>query len=377
MRPFMKWNLSPSKSVSFRAGTLLASLFLAACSQGRLEVDVNKSVQTNANAADHIAWESSDYHPTALFGKWHMDKADQKEVCDTLLARTDEELTLFEEEFKKPANKSLISSCKEELMDRLETHWKVADAALEEVSLSFKFKPTLETRDFSAGYTAFTGDVAPKEIVLTFDDGPHGEYTSSILDTLDKTNAKAMFFEMGKNVRLHPELSRKVAEGGHLVGSHSNTHLCLPSSDRCQTNNKGVRLTYAQAVADIMAGHQAVYDAIGWVDPIFRFPYGENTPELKAFLKSKGVGNFSWNMDSEDWRSQPVERVVENSIAQVRKQGRGVILFHDIQHRTTLALPRFLSKLYFEGFNVVVVNSQTAMKDRKNSALVKLKPNLP
>lgn len=359
--------------MNVRSAVLLTSLALAACSKGRLEVDINKSVQANAAAADHISWESSEYNPMALFGKWQLDRADKDDVCGVLKARSNEDLTLFEEEIKKEENLALVAPCREELLARLDGHWKTADAALEEVSLSFKFKPVLETRDFSQGYYAVNGDVAPKEIVLTFDDGPHGEYTENILKTLKQVDAKAMFFAMGKSVRKNPEALKKVAAAGHIIGSHSMTHSCLPSSDLCQRSNGGRRLSYAEGAAEIMGGHQAVYDVLGWVDPIFRFPYGESSVELKKLLKSKGVGEFYWSIDSNDWRNQSVEGVIQMVMDQVKSRNRGIILFHDIQHKTTLALPRVLSQLYFGGYNLVVVNSETAMKDRKNSGLVKLK----
>jgi peptidoglycan/xylan/chitin deacetylase (PgdA/CDA1 family) len=51
---------------------------------------------------------------------------------------------------------------------------------------------------FSKGYKTFSGELAPKEVILTFDDGPHSTYTDRILGTLESVNAKALFFAMGK-----------------------------------------------------------------------------------------------------------------------------------------------------------------------------------
>ncbi len=63
-------------------------------------------------------------------------------------------------------------------------------------------------------------------------------------------------------------------------------------------------LTFDEAVAEIKGGHQAVFDAVGWVDPFFRFPYGESSNELKKYLKANSVGEFFLNVDSEDWKAQ-------------------------------------------------------------------------
>ena len=62
-------------------------------------------------------------------------------------------------------------------------------------------------------------------IFLTFDDGPRPEVTPWVLDLLDKYNAKATFFCIGKNVELFPELFEEVKRRGHAVGNHSYSHV--------------------------------------------------------------------------------------------------------------------------------------------------------
>lgn len=62
-------------------------------------------------------------------------------------------------------------------------------------------------------------------IFLTFDDGPRPEVTPWVLDLLDKYNAKATFFCIGKNVEMFPELFEEVKRRGHAVGNHSYSHV--------------------------------------------------------------------------------------------------------------------------------------------------------
>ena len=64
-----------------------------------------------------------------------------------------------------------------------------------------------------------------KIIYLSFDDGPHPVITPFILDELNKYNAKASFFCIGKNVVLYPDVYKRIIEEGHAVGNHSFTHL--------------------------------------------------------------------------------------------------------------------------------------------------------
>lgn len=62
-------------------------------------------------------------------------------------------------------------------------------------------------------------------IYLSFDDGPNAAVTKFILDELNKYNAKATFFCIGKNVVANPALYQQILENGHAVGNHTYDHL--------------------------------------------------------------------------------------------------------------------------------------------------------
>ncbi len=63
-----------------------------------------------------------------------------------------------------------------------------------------------------------------EKVVLTFDDGPHPKHTLRILDILDNYNVKAVFFMIGKNIKAHPKIAKEVANRGHQIGIHSQSH---------------------------------------------------------------------------------------------------------------------------------------------------------
>jgi peptidoglycan/xylan/chitin deacetylase (PgdA/CDA1 family) len=72
-----------------------------------------------------------------------------------------------------------------------------------------------------------------KRLYLTFDDGPHPEVTTFVLDELKKHDAKASFFCIGKNVAAYPAIYRRIIEEGHAVGNHSFSHMrSLQKNDR-------------------------------------------------------------------------------------------------------------------------------------------------
>jgi Predicted xylanase/chitin deacetylase len=62
-------------------------------------------------------------------------------------------------------------------------------------------------------------------VYLTFDDGPHPDITSFVLEQLAKYEAKATFFCIGKNVELYPEMFKQILRDGHAVGNHTYNHL--------------------------------------------------------------------------------------------------------------------------------------------------------
>lgn len=375
----------------------LTPLLLVGCqlslepkSNGQVYVEdsLNMSAEANATAKTPIDWHASKDHPEKLFARLIVEvqqrQITQEEVCGALGSLADADLVLFENEIEKEDSLIAIKPCRAELVAKMEKYWK-AHAVIQEqradgVDLSpnvVNFGETeVQFRDTSEGYYAVTGDVKPKQVVLTFDDGPHPSNTEAILATLKKANIRALFFEMGQNVRRYPHMTQKVAEGGHSIGSHSVTHSCLPARSLCRHSNDGKILTYEEGVAEIRGGHQAIYDVLGWVDPFFRFPFGEASLELKDYLRKHSTGEFLWNIDSEDWKNKlengspnTPQTVVDSVMAQLKPRGRGILLFHDIQRRTAEALPLMLRRLKEEGYQTVVFQPKD-LQSRFNSKIV-------
>lgn len=373
------------KKLLFCGGLLLASSTLIGCGSS-VGQSVQQAVVENQSAESLLQWESSGSNPEVLFSKWREEYLHseterenlQAEICKELATLEPQNLTLFENEINSKENEVLVGKCKGDLQNRLEAYYEKersrfavsVNALLPQASRNnFQFQPNVQKRDTENGYFAVTGDVARKEVIITFDDGPSGLYTESILRSLREVNAKAIFFHMGKNVRANPEIVKKVAADGHAIGSHSITHACLGTSRACEKTN-GTKLTFDEAVAEVRGGHQAVYDVLGWVDPFFRFPYGEASPELKSFLKSKSTAEFFWSIDSEDWKAQSNENLLRNTLAQIEARGRGIVLFHDIQRKTAEIMPQFLRELYSRGYSIVLLQAADPAA-RYNSKLVK------
>lgn len=189
----------------------------------------------------------------------------------------------------------------------------------------------------------------PKEVVLTFDDGPWPNNTQAVLDALDEHCTKATFFIIGKHALWHPQILKDVAARGHTVGSHTWSHANLRKA-------KGDKAT-----EEIEKGLSAVKLALG-ADPapFFRFPYLQDPNELVTYLGSRNIAMFSHDVDSFDFKYRKPASVVKSVISKLAKKGKGIILLHDFQKATAQAMPELLKQLAAEGYKVVHLTAKDA-----------------
>ena len=191
----------------------------------------------------------------------------------------------------------------------------------------------------------------PKEVVLTFDDGPWPGNTPAVLKALDDECTKAVFFPVGKHATYHPEILRQVLAAGHAVGAHTWSH----------ANLNGKKMTDQAAEDEVEKGFSAVKWALGTnPSPFFRFPQLEHNPKTMAYLGSRNVAMFSCDLDSFDFRrdSNP-DKIVNTIMTKLEKLGKGIILMHDFQKNTAQALPTVLSRLKAGGYKVVQMKAKT------------------
>lgn len=182
----------------------------------------------------------------------------------------------------------------------------------------------------------------PKEVVLTFDDGPWPNNTQAVLDALDEHCTKATFFIIGKHALWHPHILKDVAARGHTVGSHTWSHANLRKAKD------------EKATEEIEKGLSAVKLALG-ADPapFFRFPYLQDPKEVQSYLGSRNIAIFSHDIDSFDFKFRKPGSVVKSVMSKLAKKGKGIILLHDFQKATAQAMPELLKQLAAEGYKVV------------------------
>ncbi len=186
-----------------------------------------------------------------------------------------------------------------------------------------------------------------KEVILTFDDGPLGGKTSSILTTLKKNCVKATFFYVGKMATSQPTLVRRVVREGHTLGHHTWNHnrMLNYSSERAgHLLDKGIatldKIVYGEAT-----GRAKV--------PFFRYPYLARNKATDKVVASRGLIAFDANIDSLDWKLKSSDAIHDRIMRRLREDGKGIVLMHDIQSRTAKMLPRLLRSLKDGGYRIV------------------------
>ena len=186
-----------------------------------------------------------------------------------------------------------------------------------------------------------------KEVVLTFDDGPMPPYTNRVLETLAHECVKANYFIVGRMARGYPDLLRRIAAEGHVIGTHSENH---PLAFE--------RMPQRAVEAEIEQGFASTAGALGnqgTVAPFFRIPGLLRAEGVENYLRSRGRVTWSADVVADDWKHITASEVVSRALARLDARGKGILLLHDIQPATALALPHLLRELKRRGYKIVQV----------------------
>lgn len=152
-----------------------------------------------------------------------------------------------------------------------------------------------------------------RRVALTFDDGP-SESTPAVLNALARHGARATFFFCGANTLRLPEIAKQVADAGHEIGNHTQTHppffFRLPG----------------QIEREIAGAQEAISRVTGRVPQWFRPPYGIRWFGLYPALRRHGLRAVMWSAILFDWR-RPAE-AIEAGLRAKATEG-AIVLLHD------------------------------------------------
>ncbi len=158
-------------------------------------------------------------------------------------------------------------------------------------------------------------DGAPA-ISLTFDDGPHPEFTPQVLDALARWQARGTFFVVGHQAARFPTLVQRIHAEGHEVANHTWTHREPRETSTAEFLDEVV------VTGDWLSQH--VGPASRWVRP----PKGELTWGKFRALWKTGHSIALWNIDPRDYRMTSPDDVTHWCDSYQPRAG-DIILLHD------------------------------------------------
>jgi len=153
-------------------------------------------------------------------------------------------------------------------------------------------------------------------LALTFDDGPHPEFTPQVLDALARWHLRATFFVVGQAAADHPYLIDQILSAGHAIGNHTWSH-----GEPRQTSTSQF-LNEVQRTSAWLTEH--ANSTPRWMRP----PKGELTPGKLLGLWRQQLSVALWNVDPKDFRMHSLADV-QAWCSQYRPHAGDVVLLHD------------------------------------------------
>lgn len=164
----------------------------------------------------------------------------------------------------------------------------------------------------------WTGSTHQPLIALTFDDGPHREYTPKLLKVLDRYQVQGNFFWLGNCVISSHQVAKEVYNRGHWIGLHGWQHHSFPA-----LSSQQLQQSLWQTQAAIHQACQLSPEKIRDVRP----PNGLFTPQTLRLLHQWHYRPVMWSVVPEDWLRPGVEIVKQRVLQQV--QNGSLIVLHD------------------------------------------------
>ena len=197
--------------------------------------------------------------------------------------------------------------------------------------------------------SALTRGANPRQLALTYDDGPNDPHTLRLLDVLAKHDVRATFFLVGRYVQQRPQIVRDLVQAGHVLGNHTFTHPNLIFCSELQTR---IQLSECS---------RAIEDATGQSPKLFRPPFGGRRPSTLRIVRELGMEPVMWSVMGWDWEEKPASYIEGKVSSQIK--GGDILLLHDGGHRqmgadrsqAVIATDNLITRYKAEGYSFVTV----------------------
>lgn len=182
-----------------------------------------------------------------------------------------------------------------------------------------------------------------KQLSLTINCAWDDSDIDQLLQILSDRNIKATFFIVGDWCDKYPQAVQKLADAGHELGSHSDTHPDM------------TRLSREQIAEELRASKEKIESVSGKPIHLFRAPSGSYNDLVVSTARSLDWEVIQWSNDSIDWKDPPVEEMTQRVLK--KAQPGDILLFHAGKKNTPAALEIILDDLQAQGYQFVPVGS--------------------
>jgi len=182
-----------------------------------------------------------------------------------------------------------------------------------------------------------------KKIAISFDAAWGADDTDTLIEILGEYNVKATFFLVGQWVDTYPEEVKKLADAGHEVMNHSDTH---PYFTQCSTD---------KIIQEIESCNDKIEAITGVRPTLIRCPYGDYDDNVVNTVRSLGMEPIQWSIDSLDWKDSSTADSIFQRVTSQATAG-GIILCHNDAEYTPDALAAILKTLIDEGYTFVPIS---------------------
>ena len=184
------------------------------------------------------------------------------------------------------------------------------------------------------------GKSEEKILSLSFDDGPHPQYTSAVLDLLKEYNIKSGFFVVGHRIEKSPELVRRIIAEGHIVGNHSFAH-----------TNKYAFRRWKKLIEDLKKNEDLISTLANKKVNLFRPPFVVTNPNIAAAARFLEYTIVGWSIRSLDTMGKPAEKIIKRVVSRFRPGG--LILLHDTHEDIAPILKKVIDEALKQGYTFV------------------------
>lgn len=188
-----------------------------------------------------------------------------------------------------------------------------------------------------------------KYVALTFDDGPSGKYTETLLEGLRLRGARATFFLCGYRMEQYPAIAQQIFDEGHEIGYHGFSHKSMKPMSR-------------RTIAGELMDSQALLPED--CDPVFfRPPGGIVTDGVRQVAEARQLALLSWSVDPRDWATKNAAEVEQAVLKHVADGD--IVLLHDMTYSSVKAALNVVDALQNQGYRFVTVSELAKLRSAR------------